>query len=236
MIQEILGCLWIKRDFITLTNSQLLEKIKIEENLEFYCKGICQILEEDDFFYTNDNFINKIRTIVHELRFYDHYDKEIVANFNQMLEAVHRYEKMPQVEKNEIRHNWIKKEKQARKFPFQKFLSYSTGDVYELIKKDYDYFVLLATGNGSEFSILCILNMINWICSNYPDLLKTNLYLLQSSIYWCNVIKTDKIPIKYRTQVFTMLKETEKNIEQATTKDSTNNVKVYNIIKPEQKD
>ena len=224
MIQEILDCLWIKKELLTLNKEEILTKLKDEPTLEYYCQNICKILEQDNFFFTSPDLNEKIREIVYEKRFSDHHNKELIANMNQMLDAVHRYRQMSDSEKKQIIYNWKKQEKECRNLPFRN-LPWGIQDLYEAIKTDYDYAILLLGGfTKQDGSLFLMLSTTGWLCHNYPEFFDNHISITLARNA-CDCIKSLHIPYTK------MAKEIEKKLDKIEAKQSFESNKIY-FIKP----
>jgi len=209
MIQEILDYLLIKKELLTLNTEEILNKLSNEETLELYCRNISKMSKEEVFLYTDDGLMQKVSAIVYEKRFSNKHSKEIIDNMNEILDYIHKYRTLSNEEKLLIQYNWIKEEKESRRVPLRKvpFL-YNLGDIYELIRNDYDSLKILSGDFlTNPFNKLFELSTINWICSNYPTILSNNNTLLTYAIFLCSIIEDDTVTYKK------MIKETKERLE-----------------------
>lgn len=172
MIQGILDYLLIKAHFILLTEEKILKNVETEEYLQIYCDKICEILSHDNFFYTNPEFMKKIEAILYHKRFEGRHNHKLAMDFNDMIEAVRKYKDLTIEEKQEIIHDWIRIEGENRNIPFGKFLKPSLSTVYECIKADSYYAILLLQNNQyimeNPFFLLSTINLLTTV---YPAIL-----------------------------------------------------------------
>ena len=100
MIQEILGCWWTKSTFLTATKEEILALASDENKLNYLAKNISLILDDDDFFYTSPELMEKLCYFFYEKRFASKHTKETVTNLNRILDTIHEYKSMSNYELN----------------------------------------------------------------------------------------------------------------------------------------
>jgi len=212
MIQEILDYLLIKKELLTLTTEEMLDKLNNEEILAHYCGIISKMSKEDLFLYTDDELMLKVQAIVYEKRFSNKHSKELIDNMNEMLDYTHNYRTLTEYEKMLIRCNWIKEEKESRKLPLRKLsYTYTINDIYQLICYDYDSLKVLVGDFSAEFfNKLFELSTINWTCSNYPEIVFNNDTFLAYAISICSIVEGDSLLYKR------MVKETKEQLQNLT--------------------
>lgn len=210
MIQEILDYLLIKKELLTLSKEEILAKLDNEDTLALYCKMISEMSKQDAFLYTHTELMQKVQAIVYEKRFSCKHSKEVIDNMNDLLDYVHKYRTLSDSEKCLLRRHWVKEEKESRKLPLRKFpgFYYTIGDIYELIRHDYDSLRILSGDFlTTPFNKLFQLSTINWICSNYSKTFSTNFNLLTMAIFLCSIIEDDTVAYSK------MVKETKIQLE-----------------------
>lgn len=111
MIQEILGCWWTKSAFLTATKEEILALASDETKLNYLVKNISLILDDDDFFYTSPELMEKLCYLFYEKRFASKHTKETVTNLNRILDTIHEYKSMSNYELNSRIKKWVKEEK-----------------------------------------------------------------------------------------------------------------------------
>ena len=177
MTQEILDYLLIKAHFILCTKEELLEKVKEERLLEIYCYNICRILEQEQFFFTSDELMQKLETFVYEKRFDKKHEKEVVLAFNVMINYINKYKQLSNSDKMKIGAEWINQEAKVRNLPFRRFTGYNLESIYECIKNESYYAkILLLDDCALEiYNPFYLLTTINVLCNCYPNVLLENL-------------------------------------------------------------
>lgn len=176
MIQEILDYLLIKSQFLILSKEELLEKVRDEDYLEIYCDIICGIIENEYFFYTSDELMEKLQAIVYEKRFANTHSKELIVDFNIIVDAINNYKSMTDSDKMLLRAEWIKQEANTRKLPYRKFPGYLVEDIYPMIKSDSFYIENLVKEETCMdiYNPVYFLSSINLLCNKYSSIFKEN--------------------------------------------------------------
>ncbi len=204
MIQEILDYLLIKSQFILCTEEELLEKVKDEKILEIYCDIICTIIENENFFYTDEKLMKKLDTIVREKRFEGRHKNELIVDFNIIVETINKYKTLSESDKIIITANWIDEEAKARDIPFRKFPGCTVDVIHNYIKYESYYTRLLFT-DDIEVEVeypLYLLGTINLLCNRYPDIIIqnvdaaercTSILLLMKDVYKKTIIANSMI-------------------------------------------
>lgn len=212
MIQEILDYLLIKSHFILCTEEELLEKVEDERMLEIYCDNICRILEQEKFFYTSDELIEKLEAIVYKKRFDGKHSKELIVDFNIMIDAINQYKKLSSSDKILLGAKYIDEEVKIRNMPFRRFPGYTLNAIYDCIKNE-SYYAKILLQKECDLAIydpLYLLTTVNLLCNRYPEALQENL----NGISRCcaSVIMLDDLSKNFYYRK--MLKKTNKTLEE----------------------
>ena len=137
MIQEILGCWWTKSAFLTATKEEILALASDETKLNYLAKNISLILDDDDFFYTSPELMEKLCYLFYEKRFASKHTKETVTNLNRILDTIHEYKSMSRIELSLRIKKWVKDERKNHGVDIYKLVFQGPESLYQLIKDDY---------------------------------------------------------------------------------------------------
>lgn len=171
MTHEILDCLWIKALFIQSNQRKLLAGIDSERDIEKLCNSIFNvlILEGNSFFYTCDDFVEKLSMIVATKRFEGQHTRKLIDKFNMMIDVVNSYKQLSQDEKNMIVSTWSKKEAEYHRLPYYKLLHYDSLEIKDILLLDNYFapFLFDDTCGKAECQFGDFLNTINLLISRY---------------------------------------------------------------------
>lgn len=196
MIQEILDCWWTKSIFLTVTKEEILTLASDEVKLNYLAKNISSILDDDDFFYTSPELMEKLCYLFYEKRFASKHIKETVTNLNRILDAIHEYKSMPNYELNSRIKKWMKQERKNHGVDIYKLVFQVPETLYELIKEDY-YNVFYISGNDLEnrkYYIFYILTTITAMLSKTVDIEEIAKYIPNMELI-CDTTKVSNIKI-----------------------------------------
>lgn len=172
MTQEILGCWWTKSTFLTATKEEILAFASDEAKLNFLAKNISLILDNNDFFYTSPELMEKLCYLFYEKRFASKHTKETVTNLNRILDAIHEYKSMSKYKLDSRIKKWVKEERKNHGVDIYKLVFQVPESLYPLIKDDY-YNVLYISGNAlenREYLVFHILTTITAMLSKPVDI------------------------------------------------------------------
>ena len=215
MIREILDCSLIKKMFLDSSIEEIIVSYQEEENLEKMCQYICQIMNEDDFFLSDDQLIRKLDEFIYCTRFSKKHSSNIIYLENQIIIQLRQYKSMSALEKSYARKAFIGEEVTTRDLSF----FYNREDcmhlIHNFIRRDYDNIINLLhfTYHGMNYEEVC--SVINLLKNRYPELLveNTKIYNAISSILI--YMRTNRIYQNPILEFFCQnkLKKTEKKLE-----------------------
>lgn len=214
MTQGILDYLLIKSQFLLLTKEEIIEKLDTEEILQKYCEIICDIIDNEAFFTTSDEMIDKLSSLVYEKRFASKHNKETVECFNKMLDVTLNYKKSSNSDKILSNAYWLKQSSLDRNLPLRRFPGYDIGSMYNIIKYDYYYadIILNQKENAIIINPIHLLSTINLLASCYPFVFDENPDSL-SLCYSYSLLLQDKIYPNGHHIYSKMAKKAQKSLE-----------------------
>lgn len=196
MIQEILGCWWTKSTFLTATKEEILALASDETKLNYLAKNISLILDDDDFFYTSPELMEKLCYFFYEKRFASKHTKETVTNLNRILDTIHEYKSMSKYELNPRIKKWVKEERKNHGVDIHKKVFQGPESLYQLIKEDY-YNVFYISGNDLEnrkYYTFYILTTITAMLSKNVDIEEIAKYIPNMELI-CDTTEVSNIKI-----------------------------------------
>lgn len=239
MIQEILDCLLIKAKFVLETEEELLSDVKEEINLTNICDSVCYILEHDLFFYTSPELVHKLEVLVKEKRFEGKHSKELVTDFNIIVDYINTYKSLDDDYKNKIVEKWIKKEVEERKLP-RLFYSYDVSSIHECIKQDYYYgdMILNLKQDKQLYNPIYFLSTANYLCENFSEVFIENRNVLSYIYAFSLGLQKKVIPVKYHmySKMAKKLEQTVLDIEEKLPEDNNEMVKYQLKLKLAERD
>lgn len=204
MTQEILDCLWIKTLFIKLNKEQLLANITNEKDLERLCNSICKVrlLENNNFFYIRDDFIEKLETIIRNKRFEGQHSKELINHLNEMIDIIQLYKGFSEKEKKVAISTWIQEEAECRSLPYRKLKIYNISDIQDMLLVDNYCMPFLLNDDHSKADCQSgyFLNAIHLLISKYPYVFHSKPDVLFRCISVCMQAEDESFSISRRAQ------------------------------------
>lgn len=204
MTQEILDCLWIKALFIRLNQRRLLDSIESEKDIERLCNSIFSVLtlEGNSFFYTCNDFIEKLSMIVATKRFEGQHTKNLIDKFNMMIDVVNSYKQLSEDEKDMIIFTWSREEAEYHRLPYYKLVGYDSLEIKDILLLD-NYFAPLLfddTCGKPECQFGDFLNTINLLISRYPYIFQERHDVFCKCMFICMNAEDESASVRRRAK------------------------------------
>lgn len=200
MTQEILGCLLIKSKFIIMSAEEIIDQVCDKSLVVTYFKIIHQIMKNDHFFFTNDEFLEKLEYFIYKKRFSEKYDKDTISIINEIICNINIFRGMNEHDQQTIRMDWLCEEVVLRELPITKYRSYNMADIYNLMVHDYLFIDTLVNNQDNNIEIynpICCLSTINLMCNKYIQIYQENPQFLLICLYITNTFKKPSFNLTY---------------------------------------
>ncbi|MDE5586992.1 MAG: hypothetical protein K2I72_01315, partial [Bacilli bacterium] len=169
MIQEILGCCWIKRQLFETPEEKIVKLLDTEHEFLYWLTCLNKLVNEENFLTSDPKVFEKARNILREKRF-EFKNPDIISLCNSILKYCSEYDALPQNVKYGLQREWVSKEAQARDLPI---LYRGPSAILNSNAQDYQNLMILL--NVSEeahftFNSFHMQSTITWLINKHPEI------------------------------------------------------------------
>lgn len=172
MIQEILGCCWIKYQLVKLPEEEILKVLDTEYIFSYWLTSLNKVANEENFLASDPMIFEKARNIVRKKKF-DSHNPEIISLCNSLLGYCNEYDAFPQNVKYRLQREWISQEILFRNIPIT-FRSLKV--LLDLNACDYKNVIFLFDASEEchhSFNPYYTQTTISWLINRYPKVFQT---------------------------------------------------------------
>jgi len=170
MTQEIYGYFLIRSTIMNNEKEALINAYSDKGSFAYFIQNVAKLIEEDDFFLTSQELVERAEAVLYEYRFKYNKDKEINDDMNKIINKFREYKNMS-IKETSIRYrNWLQKEGKLRGVP----KIFSTPDlIYDSISKDFTNMTVIISTNGTLYpnDLLDYIMNVNYIANKFPVIL-----------------------------------------------------------------
>ena len=213
MIQETYDCLLTRAYFINNTEEEILESIDSKDTFISLIKRVADVMEQEDFFLTKQEYQEKLRSVLREYRF-NYNDKSIFEDINYIVGRLNVYETMKEEKKNYLIDKFYKNEYAIRNLPIMyhvpsnidKFMQYDFTTLVQLfpdtVNKESD-------GTLEIFSVAEFVSLMNILLNKHSEIFALDGFVDTTINNLNELLDSTKLP--FYTLLY--IKKTIKNVK-----------------------
>ncbi len=176
MIQEIYDYLSIRSDLTNYDSLQLIELAKDPETFRYYIKNISKLMQEEDYFLTSFELMNRVEDLLQAYRFDFIKEKEINEEMNYIIGRLQDYRNLSPKRHLTLIHRWLQEERTNRGLPF-----YCSQDefYFQLISYDKEtFFQIFSLEEHFEIkNPLMYLSLVHLLIEKFPEVWEDEILL-----------------------------------------------------------
>ncbi len=172
MIQEILGCCWIKRQLIQCSEEEILNALDTKYEFLSWLTCLENVVSKEKFLASDPKIFEKARNVLRSKKFDYSNSPEIFSLCNSLQGYFNEYDALPQTIKYRLQREWVSEQIRKRDLPqwFQSskvILALNASDYYNVI-------ILLdvVKVDPRHFKPFDILLTTAWLMNEHPEIFK----------------------------------------------------------------
>lgn len=164
-IEEFVRLLVYKTNLMRDSKETLLKKYASREMYEAFLRDTRDLLDtEAPIFILDDDYIDKVQTVISELRF-EHRDKKLIAAANEIITELNNLSNLSPERENEIIDKYICMHEDVREVEF-----INLKDFIDTISQDMDFYLALIAHDITSIDSVIFISSTNYFLAAVPSL------------------------------------------------------------------
>ncbi len=172
MIQEILGCCWIKRQLIQCSEEEILNALDTKYEFLSWLTCLENVVSKEKFIASDPKIFEKARNVLRSKKFDYSNSPEIFSLYNSLQGYFNEYDALPQTIKSRLQREWVSEQVCSRNLPI---FFRGTNDILDLNVQDYKNLIILLNVSEEDhftFAPFPMQSTIAWLINRHPEIFK----------------------------------------------------------------